>query len=143
MLLFSDLNELTTERESATNNYCLLLTPEAKQEEDMLAHAITLSPFYLDRSAYIGKNSANYPAIFTLDYGSGEGQDAQYVYHYIDTDVNHTYTFEKDHELIINKSGTELPEHLEAEWEDMERIQRIHEQLMQLVEDIPHQNIVL
>jgi hypothetical protein len=135
---FSQLQTMLTERKTATDNYCLLLTRQV--EGDMLSDAVNLSPFYLDRSSYIDSNTRKYPAVFTLDYRLDDGMDAQYFFHYIDNDVNHQYAFEKDHELAINSYGALLGDYLEADDESQIRFERIYLQLQQLALDIPHQN---
>lgn len=133
---FSQLQTSLTPRETATDNYCLLLTPRG-QKEDALANAVNLSPFYLDRSSLIGSNTSNYPAVFALDFQRGSDFDREYVFHYIDTDVNHHYKFNQDNQLVIKPFGADLPEHIEVSHEDTERFQRIYEQLQQLEMDIP------
>ena len=136
---FSELQTMLTERETATDSYCLLLTHRA-QEGDVLAEAINLSPLYIDQTSYINNNTRDYPAVFTLDYRKGQDMEAEYCFHYIDTDVNHQYTFANDHQLAINWLGAPYLEHIELEPEDEELFKRIHEQLMHLEQDIPHQN---
>lgn len=136
---FSQLQTLMTERETASDNYCLMLTYR-QQGKDLLAKAINLSPFYLDRSSYIGNNTRNYPAIFMLNDREGEGSEARYRFQYIDTDVNYQYTFQKDHKLLIDQYGAQLPNHLEVDHESIKRFERIHEQLRQLDQDIPQHN---
>ena len=135
---FSQLQTSLTERETATDNYCLLLTPR-RQETDALENAVNLSPFYLDRSSFIGNNTGNYPAVFALDFYREKDFDKEYIFHYIDTDVNHNYAFAKDNQLIIDPYGAVLPEHLEVGPEVMERFERIYEQLQQLESDIPQE----
>jgi len=135
---FSQLQSMLTERKTATDSYCLLLTRQTNG--DMLADAVNLSPFYLDRSSYIDSNTKNYPAVFTLNYRSGEDFDPQYFFHYIDNDVNHQYAFEKDHELVITSYGALLSDYLELEDESQVRFERIHVQLQQLTLDLAHQN---
>jgi len=133
---FSQLQTATTPLETATDNYCLLLTARG-QQEDTLTSAINLSPFYIDRSSFIGKNTGNYPSVFALDYCEGDDFDKKYVFHYIDTDINHQYAFEQDNELVIDPYGAVLPEHLEVEPATAERFERIYEQLQQLESDLP------
>lgn len=133
---FSQLTTSMTERATATDNYCLLLT--ARQAGgDNLDDAINLSPFYLDRSSFIGNSTTNYPAVFVLDHYQDDGYDKKYVFHYIDKDINHKYAFDKDNELVIDPYGAVLPDHLEASPADLERFERIYEQLQQLERDIP------
>ncbi len=128
----------TTMRETATDNYCLLLTPRRESNDPaLLNEIINLSPFYLDRSSFIGNNVNSYPAVFTLDYQRGEGFYKEYVFHYIDRDVNHDYAFAQDNELAITTDGARLPEHIEAGPEILERFEKIHQQLEQLEMDIP------
>ncbi|MCO6480400.1 MAG: CHAT domain-containing protein [Phaeodactylibacter sp.] len=131
----------TTMRETATDNYCLLLTPRKNADDPALLNDIVnLSPFYLDRSSFIGNNINSYPAVFTLDYQRGEGFYKEYVYHYIDRDINHDYAFAQDNELAITTDGARLPEHIEAGPEAMERFEKVHLQLEQLEMDIPQTN---
>ncbi len=132
---FSQLQPMLTERDTATDSYCLLLTQRADQ--DALAEAMNLSPFYFDRSSYIGNNTRDYPAIFTLDYQMQEGFDAHYCFHYLDSDVNHQYAFAQDHELVVTPFGALPPDHLEVDYESQARFERLHLQLQQLVQDIP------
>ncbi len=133
---FSQLQTATTPLETATDNYCLLLTARG-QQEDTLTSAINLSPFYIDRSSFIGKNTGNYPSVFALDYCEGDDFDKKYVFHYIDNDINHHYAFEQDNELVIDPYGAVLPEHLEVEPATAERFEPIYEQLQQLESDLP------
>lgn len=136
---FSELQTMLTERETATDNYCLLLTRRGN-EADILAQVVNLSPLYIDQTSYINNNTRDYPAVFTLDYRKGQGMEAEYYFHYIDTDVNHQYTFANDHQLAVNWLGAPYLEHIELEPEDEELFKRIHKQLMHLEQDIPHQN---
>ncbi|MCB0588414.1 MAG: CHAT domain-containing protein [Phaeodactylibacter sp.] len=128
----------TTIRETATDNYCLLLSPRREANGPALLNdVINLSPFYLDRSSFIGNNINSYPAVFTLDYQRGEGFYKEYVFHYIDRDINHDYAFAQDNELAITTDGAHLPEHIGAGPEILERFEKIHQQLEQLETDIP------
>ncbi|MCB0549655.1 MAG: CHAT domain-containing protein [Phaeodactylibacter sp.] len=131
----------TTVRETATDNYCLLLTPRREANDPALLNdVINLSPFYLDRSSFIGNNINSYPAVFTLDYQRGEGFYKEYVFHYIDRDVNHDYAFAQNNELAITVDGAQLPDHIEAGPESLDRFEKIHQQLEQLEMDIPQNN---
>ena len=131
----------TTVRETATDNYCLLLTPRRDTNDPALLNdVINLSPFYLDRSSFIGNNINSYPAVFTLDYQRGEGFYKEYVFHYIDRHINHDYAFAKDNELAITTDGAQLPEHIEAGPEILGRFEKIHQQLDQLEMDLPQTN---
>ena len=136
---FSQLQSSLTVRETATDSYCLLLTPR-NQSVDKLANAINLSPFYIDRSSFIGNSTNSYPAIFVLDYCRKNGMDKEYVFHYIDADVNHNYAFAKDNQLVIDPFGATLPDHMEVAPEEIIRFERIYEQFEQMDLDIPHGN---
>lgn len=129
------LETLMAERESATDNYCLLLTKRG-ETEDVLADAVNLSPFYLDRSSYIGNNTKSYPAIFALAYREGLDSESSYVFQYIDRDINHNYTFTGEHHLVVDQFGAMFSEHLETDYESMRRFEWIFQQLQQLEFDI-------
>ena len=139
---FGDLETLLTEREAATDNYCLLLAPLVKNG-DTLADAVNLSPFYLDRSSFIGNSSGNYPALFAMDFKRVKESDffddeEEYVFHYIDKDINHDYAFAKDLELVINKVGAELPDHIEDRQKLSKSFIKVFQQIEQLNKDFPH-----
>ena len=91
-------------------------------------------------SLFIGNNINSYPAVFTLDYQRGEGFYKEYVFHYIDRDVNHDYAFAQNNELAITVDGAQLPDHIEAGPESLDRFEKIHQQLEQLEMDIPQNN---
>lgn len=133
---FSELQNTLTERATATDNYCLLLTLRGQPDQDVLARALNLSPFYVDRSAYIGNSTRDYPAIFGIQYQEGAVNEARFVYYNIDTDVNHQYAFQQDQQLVVDRNGAILPDHLDVEAEDLERFERIFGQFQQLEMDL-------
>lgn len=133
---FSQVQSSLTERETASDNYCLLLT-NRQEQGDVLANAVNLSPFYLDRSSFLEHNVNHYPAVFVLSHYLEKEGEKEYVFHYIDTDVNHEYAFAKDNQMVIDSYGAVLPDHLEVDNNTMERFEKIYEQVEQLNRDIP------
>ena len=133
---FGDLKTSLIGRDKPTDNYCLLLTQG--DGNDQIHNILNLSPFYLDRSSFLGKGDDNYPTLFALDYVDGESSDRKYYYKYVDIDVNHAYRFEEDNTFIIDINGGILPEHLEVDRAVNLKFRQIHSQLKLLEVEVPH-----
>ncbi len=127
---FSDVNLIATQRQVASDNYCILLAP--RKQEDALANALNLSPFYIDKNAFLSDKTDNYPAIYVLKY-SDEGRD--FVFQYIDNDVNHQYIFEEDQRLVIRNIGAVFPPALKISMTDCRKFSVVHQQLLKFNQD--------
>jgi hypothetical protein len=128
---FSDVKLIPTARAVASDNACILFAP-GNQPDDPLAGALNLSPFYIDKSAYLEDKIAHYPAIYVLKYqASGD----EFVYEYLDGDVNHQYIFAEDHRLVIRRIGAIFPPALKVDIKDSQRFQVVHKQLLKLNQD--------
>lgn len=128
---FSDVKLIPTARATASENACILFAP-ANQPEDPLARALNLSPFYIDKSAYLEDKIAHYPAIYVLKY---QANDDEFVFEYLDGDVNHRYIFAEDHRLVIRRFGAVFPPALKIDIKDSQRFQVVHKQLLKFNQD--------
>ena len=104
-----------------------------------MEYALNLSPFYLDRSSFLGKGTDNYPAVFAIDHVKEGSSGKEYIYKYIDVDINHNYAFEADNTLTIDSMGAIFPDHVEVDFEALQKFEQIHRQLSILEQEIPHQ----
>ena len=129
---FGELKLLRTQREIASDNACILMVPIREGEADPLADAINLSPFYIDRSAYIEDNITHHPVIYVLKH---QNVDGGYIYEYLDEDVNHEYLYKEDQYLKIRFSGAVFAKALKVKTEDSRRFSVIHQQLIKLNEN--------
>lgn len=127
---FSDIKLISTQRSVASDNYSILLAPRG--QADPLANALNLSPFYIDKSAYLEEKTGNYPAIFVLKHHTA---DDEYVYEYLDGDVNHRYSFAEGHLLRVRQSGAVFPPALKVSLADSRKFEIIHRQLVRLQND--------
>lgn len=127
---FSDIKLIPTQRAVASDNYSILLAP--RKQADPLANALNLSPFYIDKSAYLEEKTGNYPAIFVLKHRTPE---QEFVYEYLDGDVNHQYSFAEGHLLRIKQSGAVFPPALKISLADSRKFELIHRQLVRLQND--------
>lgn len=127
---FSPVKLISTQRTQFSDNYSILLAP--RKQDDPLANALNLSPFYIDKSAYLGDKTDDYPAIFVLKHHTA---DDEYVYEYLDGDVNHQYIFAEGHLLRIRKSGAVFPPALKSSLVNGRRFEVIHRQLVRLQKD--------
>lgn len=128
---FSDVKLIPTPRSVASDNACILFAL-AKQNEDPLAGALNLTPFYIDKSAYLEDKITHYPAIYVFKY---QAEGDEFVYEYLDGDVNHQYIFAEDHHLIIRKFGAIFPTALKIDIRDSQRFQVVYKQLHKLKQD--------
>jgi hypothetical protein len=128
---FSDVKLIPTPRAVASDNACILFAP-ANQPGDPLAGALNLSPFYIDKSAYLEDKIAHYPAIYVLKHQAGGDE---FVYEYLDGDVNHQYIYSEDHRLVIRRIGAIFPAALKIDIKDSQRFQVVHKQLLKLNQD--------
>ncbi|MEO6038788.1 MAG: CHAT domain-containing protein [Saprospiraceae bacterium] len=128
---FSDIKLIPTARAIASENACILFAP-ANQPADPLAGALNLSPFYIDKSAYLEDKIAHYPAIYVLKH---QAAGDEFVYEYLDGDVNHQYIFAEDHRLVIRRIGAIFPPALKVDIKDSQRFQIVHQQLLKLNQD--------
>lgn len=127
---FSDIKLISTQRTVASDNYSILLAP--RKQADPLANALNLSPFYIDKSAYLEEKTGNYPAIFVLKHRAAGNE---YVYEYLDGDVNHQYSFAEGHLLRVRQSGAVFPPALKISLADSRKFEVIHRQLVRLQND--------
>lgn len=128
---FSDVKLIPTPRAVASDNACILFAP-ANQPSDPLAGALNLSPFYIDKSAYLEDKIAHYPAIYVL---KSQASGDEFVYEYLDGDVNHQYIYAEDHRLVIRRIGAIFPAALKIDIKDSQRFQVVHKQLLKLNQD--------
>ncbi len=128
---FSDVKLIPTPRAVASDNACILFAP-ANQPSDPLAGALNLSPFYIDKSAYLEDKIAHYPAIYVL---KSQATGDEFVYEYLDGDVNHQYIFAEDHRLVIRRIGAIFPAALKIDIKDSQRFQVVYKQLLKLNQD--------
>lgn len=129
---FSDIKLLPTPRTDASDNYCIVLAPRRHDGKDPLKNALNLSPFYLDRNAFLSQKSDQYPAIFVLD-AHKNGQEFRYAY--IDRDVNHEYAHEEDLYFTVRKFGGMFPAALGISQNDTEKFVPVYRQLIKLHQD--------
>jgi CHAT domain len=129
---FSDIKLLPTPRTDASDNYCILLAPRHYEGKDPLRNALNLSPFYLDRNAFLSAKSDQYPAVFVLRY---QRNSQEFVYQYVDRDVNHAYSHAEDLNFTIKKFGATFPEALEISRQDTEKFVPVFRQLLKFSQD--------
>jgi hypothetical protein len=129
---FGDIKPMPTPRADASDNYCIVLVPRHQESRDPLKNALNLSPFYLDRNAFLSDKTDQYPAIFVLEWQKA-GQE--FVYHYVDRDVNHRYAYEEDLQFAVKKYGAVFPNILGIRQQDVEKFIPIHRQLLKLQSD--------
>lgn len=129
---FSDIKLLPTPRTDASDNYCILLAPRKQDGKDPLKNALNISPFYLDRNAFLSNKSDQYPAVFVLKYQKN-GQE--FTYQYIDRDINHTYSHSEDLYFTIKKYGATFPPVLGIAQQDVEKFVPVHKQLLKFNQD--------
>lgn len=129
---FSDIELLPTKREIPSDNSCILLAPSHPSGTDPLAGALNLSPFYIDKSSYLEEKAAHYPALYVLKYERAPGE---FVFEYIDGDVNHEYRFAEDHQLVVKNYGAVFPAALKIDLRDSQKFQVVHQQLIKLKSD--------
>ncbi len=127
---FGEPKLLSTGRPVASDNYCLLLAPRG--QSDALAGALNLSPFYVDKNAFLGERADNYPAIYVLNH---HDEQQGFVFRNIDRDINHRYRHPEDQRLVIGKSGAVFPPVLGIDVRDSRRFIPVYRQLRQLNED--------
>ncbi len=128
---FSDIKLIPTPRAIASDNACILFAP-ANQPSDPLAGALNLSPFYIDKSAYLEDKIAHSPTVYVLKY---QTTGDEFVYEYLDGDVNHQYIFAEDHRLVIRRYGAVFPAALKIDLKDSQRFQVVYQQLRKLNQD--------
>lgn len=128
---FSDVKLIPTPRSVASDNACILFAL-AKQNGDPLAGALNLTPFYIDKSAYLEDKVTHYPAIYVFKH---QAEGDEFVYEYLDGDVNHQYIFAEDHHLIIRRIGAIFPPALKIDIRDSQRFQVVYKQLQKLKQD--------
>jgi hypothetical protein len=129
---FSEIKLLSTKREIPSDNSCILLAPAHPPGTDPLAGALNLSPFYIDKSSYLEEKAAHYPAIYVLKHERATGE---FVFEYIDGDVNHEYRFAEDHQLVVKKYGAVFPAALKIDLRDSQKFQSVYQQLNKLKSD--------
>ncbi|MCB0545668.1 MAG: hypothetical protein KDC70_19225, partial [Saprospiraceae bacterium] len=127
---FGEPKLLSTGRQIASDNYCLLLAP--RKQPDPLANALNLSPFYVDKNAFLGERTDNYPAIYVLNHQDGQ---QGFIFQNIDRDINHQYNHPEDQRLVIRKSGAAFPAVLGIDIRDSRRFIPVYRQLQQLNQD--------
>lgn len=128
---FSDIKLIPTPRAIASDNACILLA-FIDQPNDPLAGALNLSPFYLDKSAYLEDKISHAPNLYVLKH---QGPNDDFVYEYLDEDVNHVYLFKEDHQLTIRRSGAVFPAALKLGTLESRRFQVVHQQLLKFKQD--------
>jgi hypothetical protein len=129
---FGDIKLMPTPRADASDNYCILLAPRQQDGKDPLKNALNISPFYLDRNAFLSQKSDQYPAIFVLD-AHKNGQEFRYSY--IDKDVNHDYAHAEDLHFTVKKFGGMFPAALGIAQNDAEKFIPVYRQLIKLHQD--------
>jgi len=134
---FSDIKLLPTPRTDASDNYCILLVPRKQKGKDPLENALNISPFYLDRNAFLSNKSDQYPAVFVLKYQKN-GQE--FTYQYIDRDVNHTYSHTEDLYFTIKKFGAVFPPVLGISQQDVDKFTPVYRQLLKFGQDFSINN---
>lgn len=129
---FSDIKMISTRRKIASDNACILFAPRQNSSSDPLANALNLSPFYIDKSAFIEDNTTYHPSIYVLTHQNDKGE---FLYEYLDGDINHQYRFKEDQSFRVLSVGAVFPKALNVKLEDSRKFRVIYQQLSKLTED--------
>ncbi len=130
---FGNLKFSNTAEQSHGDSYCIALALRRSEHPDSLRNILNLSPFYIDKNAFLSKSEKGaHPSIFAFQY---QLDGDRFLFSNIDRDRSFTYQNTANQEMVIDEAGAVFSKALDIGEAESRNFEVIYSQLKRLNKD--------